>query len=142
MVAGHKQVWRILNASANTFVAPKLVLSLNGQTSVQPLTVIARDGVPVTDDAGNRHNQVVDTETNQILLAPASRLEIMVKAPPVGGTLYLDSYEVNPGCAGDGNPYRRLLRAVSFPTAQPNVKRRSRLPPTSRPSRTRRRCRR
>ena len=57
--------------------------------------------------------QGIDTEARPILLDPASRLEILVNAPPPGATLYLDSGQVRTGCAGDGAPARRLLRVIA-----------------------------
>jgi FtsP/CotA-like multicopper oxidase with cupredoxin domain len=71
------------------------------------------DGVPLHEDDGRRRYAVIDTTTHPLLLATANRAEILVKAPPLGATLYLDSQEVKPGCAGDGVPARRLLRVVS-----------------------------
>jgi FtsP/CotA-like multicopper oxidase with cupredoxin domain len=112
MVAGKQQAWRILNAGAQTYVSPQLVLSRNGINTVLPLVIIALDGVPVRPPA------VVDTRRRPLLLATANRVELLVNAPPRGATLYLDSLQVNPGCAGDGVPASRLLRAVSTIASQ------------------------
>ena len=57
--------------------------------------------------------QTMDTTHTPALLDPANRLEIVVHAPPPGRTLYLDSGQVVVGCAGDGDPARRLLRVVA-----------------------------
>jgi len=121
MAPGERQLWRLVNASANTYVSPELVLSENGQTRVLPLEIVALDGAPVHDDAGNRRFLLWDTSKRPLLLATANRVEFMVHAPPPGGTLYLDSRQVNGGCAGDGMPARRLLRAVATGEPRPGA---------------------
>ncbi|HEY0424765.1 MAG TPA: multicopper oxidase domain-containing protein [Rhodopila sp.] len=113
MRPGQTEIWRILNASANTAIRPRLSMVRDGVTSMLPLVVLARDGVPVADDAGYPSMQTIDTTNKPILLDPANRLEIVVHAPPPGATLYLDTAQVAVGCAGDGDPARRLLRVVS-----------------------------
>jgi FtsP/CotA-like multicopper oxidase with cupredoxin domain len=110
MNAGERQVWRVVNGSADTTISPQLVLLENGQTRVLPLVIIARDGVPVHTAGGA---QIRDTGKDPLLVPTAGRVEILVHAPPPGATLYLDSQQVTPGCAGDAIPARRLLRVVS-----------------------------
>lgn len=113
MQSTDRQVWRIVNGSAQTTLSPQLVLVSGGSTSVLPLTVVARDGVPVHDDDGTRRYQTWDTTKRPLLIPTAGRLEILVSAPPPGATLYLDTRQVAGGCASDGQPARRLLRVVS-----------------------------
>jgi FtsP/CotA-like multicopper oxidase with cupredoxin domain len=113
MQAGERQVWRIVNGSADTTISPQLVLLENGQTKVLPLVVIARDGVPVHAAGGA---EIRDTAKEPLLVPTAGRVEILVHAPPAGASLYLDSQQVTPGCAGDAIPARRLLRVVSTGT--------------------------
>jgi hypothetical protein len=52
MAVGERQIWRILNASAQTYVSPQLVLSKGGKDRVLRLAIVAQDGVPVHDDDG------------------------------------------------------------------------------------------
>ncbi|MEA2770447.1 MAG: hypothetical protein QOD93_3409 [Acetobacteraceae bacterium] len=113
MQPGQTEIWRILNASADTAVSPNLSVVQDGVTTVLPLEVLARDGVPVQDDAGYPFMQTIDTTSTPVLLAPANRLEILVHAPPPGATLYLHSSQIRTGCAGFSAPARRLLRVVS-----------------------------
>jgi FtsP/CotA-like multicopper oxidase with cupredoxin domain len=108
-----RQVWRIVNGSAQTTISPQLVLLNGGSATVLPLTIIARDGVPLHDDDGTRRYEVRDTTKNPLLVPTAGRVEILVSAPPPGATLYLDTRQVAGGCASDGQPLRRLLRVVS-----------------------------
>ncbi|QJP13552.1 multicopper oxidase domain-containing protein [Starkeya sp. ORNL1] len=113
MAAGERQLWRLVNASAQTYISPQLVLSQNGKTSILPLEIVALDGAPVYDNEGHRRIDRVDTTKKPLLLATANRVEFLVDAPPPGATLYLDTTQVTPGCAADGIPARRLLRVVS-----------------------------
>jgi len=113
MKAGEKQLWRLVNASAQTYISPRLTLLQDGKTTVVPIDVVALDGAPIHDNDGNRLIETWDTTRTPLLLATANRVEFLVDAPPPGATLYLDSEQVTPGCAADGVPARRLLRVVS-----------------------------
>ncbi|HET6307847.1 MAG TPA: multicopper oxidase domain-containing protein [Rhodopila sp.] len=113
MQPNQTEIWRILNASADTAISPTLSQVQNGVTTVLPLAVLARDGVPVADDAGYPSMQTIDTTSHPVMLSPANRLEILVHAPPPGATLYLDSSQIQTGCAAFSAPTRRLLRVVS-----------------------------
>jgi FtsP/CotA-like multicopper oxidase with cupredoxin domain len=121
MAPGERQLWRLVNATGDTYVSPQLVLSENGKTRVLPLEIVALDGAPVHDDVGNRRLVQWDTSKRPLLLATANRVEFLVHAPPPGATLYLDSLQVTGGCAGDGMPARRLLRAVSTGEPKPGA---------------------
>jgi FtsP/CotA-like multicopper oxidase with cupredoxin domain len=109
MQPAQRQLFRLVNASANSFVAPELVLSQNGVETVEPLEVFARDGVGLADAQGTRHFGYFDVADNQFIVPPASRVEFVVHAPPIGATLYLQSSQVDPGCGGNAYPARRLL---------------------------------
>ena len=111
MAVGERQLWRILNSSAQTYVSPQLVLSKDGKDRVLPLVIVAQDGVPVHDDEGKRRYDRVDTTKHPLLLATGNRVEILVHAPPPGATLYLDSAEV-------GDRLCRRRRAGPAPAAR------------------------
>jgi FtsP/CotA-like multicopper oxidase with cupredoxin domain len=113
MQPGQTEIWRILNASSDTAISPRLTVVQDGATTILPLRVLARDGVPVADDQGYPFMQTIDTTSKPILLSAANRLEILVHAPPAGATLYLDSGQIRTGCAAFAAPARRLLRVVS-----------------------------
>lgn len=116
MQPNQRQLFRVANASADTFIAPQLVLVQNGVATVQQLEVFARDGVGLADASGNRHFGYFDVASNPLVVPPAGRIEFVVHAPPVGATLYLDSAQVFPGCGGNQYPARRLLRITSAGT--------------------------
>jgi len=101
--AGTKQLWRIVNGATDAF----LDLNLMDEQG-QPLTVelVARDGAPLTDDAGHRLTPP-PTKAPQ-LVPPSGRVEFLVTAPPPGGKAYLITHAVLTGCAGDIVPERRL----------------------------------
>ena len=109
MQPGQRQIFRIVNASADSYVSPELVLSQNGVLTTQPLEVFARDGVGLADAQGNRHFTNFDVGKTPLILPPASRVEFVVHAPPPGAELYLQSQAVDPGCGGNAYPARRLL---------------------------------
>jgi FtsP/CotA-like multicopper oxidase with cupredoxin domain len=62
---------------------------------------------------GEREYNKLDVATTPLIVPPAGRVEFVVHAPPAGDTLYLQSGEVDPGCAGNRYPPRRLLRITS-----------------------------
>ena len=109
MQPGQRQIFRLVNASANSFVAPQLVLSQNGVETTEKLEVFARDGVGLADANGTRHFGYFDVSKGEFIVPPAGRVEFVVHAPPVGAKLYLQSAEVDPGCGGNAYPRRRLL---------------------------------
>jgi len=116
MRPGQRQIFRMVNASANSFVAPKLVLKQNGKQTVQKLEVFARDGVGLADASGKRHLTKFDVSKAPLIVPPSSRLEFVVHAPPKRATLYLQSDRVNPGCGGNAYPARRMLKITSAGT--------------------------
>lgn len=116
MQPGQRQIFRMANASADTFVAPRLSLFQNGVTTVQNLEVFARDGVGLSNAGGQRVFGNLDVSQNQFILPPSGRVEFVVHAPPAGATLYLDDTQVAPGCGGNLYPPRRLLRITTAGT--------------------------
>jgi FtsP/CotA-like multicopper oxidase with cupredoxin domain len=119
MQPGQRQIFRLVNAAADSFVAPQLVLERNGVETVQKLEVFARDGVGLADAQGKRHFADFDVAKGQFIVPPASRVEFVVHAPPVGATLYLQSAQVLPGCGGNAYPARRLLKIAAAGRAVP-----------------------
>jgi FtsP/CotA-like multicopper oxidase with cupredoxin domain len=116
IAASAKQLWRILNAATDAFLDLSIV-DANGQAL--PFEVIARDGSPLTDDAGAA---LPAAETRQSQLVPPSgRIEIMVGAPPGGTKAYLVTHAVDTGCAGDRVPERRLAMIESSPATAASV---------------------
>src|SRR5713226_282898 len=73
-----RELWRVLNASADTY----LDLALQFAGKPQSLGVVALDGVPFGFDDGNTQDRVISK--THIPLPPAGRAEFIVTAPPEG----------------------------------------------------------
>ena len=98
-----KQLWRVVNASADTIV--DLQLQFDGQP--QTLQVVGLDGVPTGSQDGARRGKIV--ETTDILLAPAARAEFIVTGPSsTVKNAALLTLNVDTGPIGDNDPQRPL----------------------------------
>ena len=78
MRPSERQFWRVLNASADTYVDLKLLFGGKPQF----LGVIAFDGVPIGYEDGRARNHVL--WASHIALPPAGRAEFVVNGPPKG----------------------------------------------------------
>jgi len=106
--AGTRQYWQLLNAATDAFLS----LSLEDeQGRALPLQVAARDGSPLTDDAGHRLQPPPTTDA--LSVPPGGRLEFYVAAPPPGVKATLVTHAIDTGCAGDRLPERRLAIVVA-----------------------------
>ena len=110
--AGTTQLWRLLNAATDAFLDLTLV---DESGKALPLDIFARDGAPLTDDAGRRLHPPPTTAPQ--LVPPAGRLEFLVAPPPPGVKAYLLTRAVLTGCAGDQLPERRLAVVTALPAA-------------------------
>ena len=110
ITAGSKQLWRVLNAATDAFLDLAL---LDDQGQPVPIEMVARDGAPLTDDAGRRLHPAPTREPQ--LVPPSGRVEFLVTAPRPGGKAYLVSHAVDTGCSGDIVPERRLAVLTSVP---------------------------
>ena len=128
MKAGERQLWRVLNASAITY----LNLAVLFDRAPQPLELIAMDGVPM------RHNdpmgQSVDPQTH-LGLPPGARAEFIVTGPPEGQSGLLVTRTVDTGPGGENDPNRALATIVASPASpEPHSKLQSAPEPLSPPS--------
>ncbi len=108
--AGGVEYWRVLNAATDAFLDLAMV-DENGRAL--PMTVVARDGSPLTDDAGVPLAARATRESQ--LVPPAGRIETLVRPPPAGHRAYLVTHAVDTGCAGDRVPERRLALIEGSP---------------------------
>ena len=121
MKPSEKQLWRVLNASADTII--DLQLSFDG--TAQPLNIVALDGVPTGSQDGTGLGTTI-TKTN-ILLAPAARAEFIVTGPSAAvQKATLLTLPVNTGPYGNYDPGRPLARIqlntnAAAPLAMPTV---------------------
>lgn len=101
MRPGEKQLWRVLNASALTY----LNLSILSNGVPQQVGLVALDGVPMNANAGPA--DFVDWD-NRVGLPPGSRAEFIVNGPAEGTTQMLVTRTVDTGPGGENDPNRPL----------------------------------
>ncbi len=106
MRPGEKQLWRVLNASAITY----LNLEVHIQHKAQPLGLVAMDGVPITHNDAT--GEAVWWQTH-LGVPPGARVEFIVTGPAEGdasGLLVTRTVDTGPG--GENDPNRMLARIV------------------------------
>ena len=102
MKPGERQLWRVLNASAITY----LNLAILVRRAPQKLGVVGLDGVPLHfQGSPSPQIQWVD----HIGVPPGSRAEFIVEGPPAGSAALLVTRAVDTGPAGENDPNRALL---------------------------------
>jgi FtsP/CotA-like multicopper oxidase with cupredoxin domain len=106
MKPGAKEFWRVLNASAITYL--DLQVLFDGKP--QAVGVVALDGVPV-HEAGNAPRDVVPR--SHVLVPPAGRVEFIVKGPGLGVAASFVTRTVDTGPAGENDPTRPLASIVA-----------------------------
>jgi FtsP/CotA-like multicopper oxidase with cupredoxin domain len=101
MRPGERQLWRVLNASAITY----LNLALLYQRVPQRLGIVAIDGVPIR--YGASPSPAVDW-VDHIGVPPGARVEFIVDGPPQGVPGLLVTRTVDTGRGGENDPNRAL----------------------------------
>jgi FtsP/CotA-like multicopper oxidase with cupredoxin domain len=110
MKPGERQLWRVLNASAITY----LNLSVLFNRKPQPLGLIALDGVPM--NLNDPLKDSVDTQ-NHIALPPGARVEFIVDGPAQGVTGLFVTRTVDTGPGGENDTNRLLAKIAVSPDA-------------------------
>jgi FtsP/CotA-like multicopper oxidase with cupredoxin domain len=123
MRPGERQLWRVLNASAVTY----LNLALLSQHRPQQLGIVAIDGVPMNAPQG-RSPPI--TWANHIGVPPGARVEFVMNGPPAGVPALFVTRTVDTGQGGENDPNRALASIVATEDA-PETQ--SRLPTDSKP---------
>ena len=101
MKPGQRQLWRVLNASAITYLNLEVLFN----RKPQPLGLVALDGVPL-----NQHGlpgDPVDWQTH-LGVPPGARVEFIVTGPPAGVQALLVTRTVDTGPGGENDPNRAL----------------------------------
>lgn len=101
MKPGEKQLWRVLNASAITY----LNLEVLWNRAPQPIGLVALDGVPL-NESGTLGDYV--TWQTHLGIPPGGRAEFIVKGPPLGTTGLLVTRAVDTGAGGENDPNRAI----------------------------------
>ena len=126
---GERQLWRVLNASAVTYLNLAL---LTGRTA-QALGVVAIDGAPVNASGETDAVQWRD----HLGIPPGGRIEFLVTTPALGTAALLVTRTVDTGQGGENDPNRALAAVVSAADVPESRSRLaahpSPLPPATRP---------
>jgi FtsP/CotA-like multicopper oxidase with cupredoxin domain len=109
---GEKQLWRVVNACADTQV--DLQLQYDGKP--QKIEVVGLDGVPVGSQDGSRQGKLF--KATDIFIPNAGRAEFIVTGPPksVKNATFL-TLNVETGPIGDVDPQRPLATLVNTQSA-------------------------
>src|ERR1700678_2492744 len=105
-----RQLWRVLNASAVTFIDLQLVA---GNTP-QSFGVVSLDGVPINEN-GMTADRVL--RTDHVFPPPAARVEFIFKGLAKGAQASLITRSVDTGPAGENDPVRPLASILASDTA-------------------------
>ena len=109
-----RQLWRVLNASAITYLNIELLFD----RKPQPLGLVAMDGVPIT--YGDPSGESVNTQTH-LGIPPGARVEFIVTGPAANETALLVTRSVDTGPGGENDPNRMLAKVVASSNApEPN----------------------
>jgi FtsP/CotA-like multicopper oxidase with cupredoxin domain len=102
---GERQLWRVLNASAITY----LNIAVLYNRVPQQLGIVAMDGAPMTH--GDPLGESVNSQTH-IGLPPGARVEFTITGPPDGVTGLFVTRTVDTGPGGENDPNRMLAKIV------------------------------
>jgi FtsP/CotA-like multicopper oxidase with cupredoxin domain len=110
MKPGERQLWRVLNASAITY----LNLAVLFNRAPQKLGIVAMDGVPINWNPNAE--KAIDWQ-NHIGLPPGARAEFIVDGPPSGIRGLFVTRTVDTGQGGENDPNRAIAFVVPAPDA-------------------------
>ncbi|HEY4739534.1 MAG TPA: multicopper oxidase domain-containing protein [Candidatus Acidoferrales bacterium] len=106
------QLWRVLNASAITY----LNLAVLFGRAPQKLGLVALDGVPINEDRAM--GDFVYWQTH-LGVPPGARVEFIVKGPPAGVSGLFVTRTVDTGAGGENDPNRAIATIRSSENAIP-----------------------
>lgn len=114
MKPGERQLWRVLNASAITY----LNLEVLFHRTPQPLGLVAMDGVPIgVPVAQAAQPQEPILWQTHLGIPPGARVEFIINGPPAGEAGLLVTRTVDTGPGGENDPNRMLAQIASSPDA-------------------------
>lgn len=101
MAPEQQQFWRVANTAATSILDLQVIYDLQ----VQPLELVARDGVPINSDGTKDRTLLVD----HIQLPPAGRAEFIIRGPGAGvkNAMFL-TLNHDTGRDGDRDPPRTI----------------------------------
>jgi FtsP/CotA-like multicopper oxidase with cupredoxin domain len=101
MKPGERQFWRVLNASAITYLNLEVLYKFKSQQ----LGIVALDGVPL--NANGTSGDFIDWQSH-IGVPPGGRVEFIVTGPPPGVPGLLVTRTVDTGVGGENDPNRMI----------------------------------
>jgi FtsP/CotA-like multicopper oxidase with cupredoxin domain len=114
MKPGERQLWRVVNACAVTYLNLGMIWSRGHWRREQFMGLVAVDGVPLNANGSpSKSFQWRD----RILVPPGGRVELIVTAPYAGTSAQLVTRFVDTGPAGENDPNRTLASIVTQPDA-------------------------
>lgn len=109
MKPGEKQLWRVLNASAITYLNLQVLFG----RATQQLGLVAMDGVPIGLGTGNAQAEESVNWQTHLGIPPGARVEFIVQAPPAGQDALLVTRTVDTGPGGENDTNRALAKIVA-----------------------------
>jgi FtsP/CotA-like multicopper oxidase with cupredoxin domain len=115
MRPSERQLWRVLNASAITYLDLRILF--NGVP--QPLGEVSLDGVPNNYSENSSANAKAGADKNRIVwgkhidLPPGGRADFIFQGPPAGVYGNLITHDVDTGPAGENDPIRPLANIIA-----------------------------
>lgn len=113
MKPGERQLWRVLNASAISYLNLEVLFGRMPQS----LGLVAMDGVPIgvsgpTFDPALASPQEPVNWQKHLAIPPGARVEFIVTGPPEGATGLLVTRSVDTGPGGENDPNRMVAQIV------------------------------
>jgi FtsP/CotA-like multicopper oxidase with cupredoxin domain len=106
MKPDERQLWRVLNASAITYLS----LAVLFKHAPQMLGIVALDGAPLNEN-GDPANAI--EWRDHVGVPPGGRVEFIVKGPPAGVPGLFVTRTVDTGQGGENDPNRALATIVA-----------------------------
>jgi FtsP/CotA-like multicopper oxidase with cupredoxin domain len=106
MKPSERQLWRMLNASAITYLSLQVLFG----PQAQAVEVVALDGVPIHPKSAGLNKYILLTHLG---IPPGGRIEFVMKGPPEGTKASLVTRSVNTGAMGENDPNRAIANIVA-----------------------------
>ncbi len=106
---GEKQLWRVLNASAITYLNLQVLF---GRVP-QQLGLVGMDGVPIGLGTGSATAEESVNWQTHLGVPPGSRVEFLVQGPPTGQDALFVTRTVDTGPGGENDTNRALAKIVA-----------------------------
>lgn len=110
MKPSQKELWRVANASAITYLNLQLLFN----SVPQPLGVVALDGVPLAESGEPVRATLA---VSHVVVPPGGRVEFVVNGPAEGVAATLVTRGVDTGPLGENDPLRALATIAISPDA-------------------------